>query len=330
LDFTILGCGRWGSFLAWYLNGLGHKVILWGRENSEKYCELKLIRKNKFVELPISVALSNNIQEALDFSNYIIIAIEGQNIRSLMAQIVSENKIDKTFILCMKGLEEDTGFRLSEVVKEYTQDEDQILVWLGPGHPRDFVKGIPNCMIIDSVNLQLKQLLSKEFGSSLIKIIIGNDMIGNEIGAAMKNVIGIVGGIFDGLGWAALKGILMSYGTLEIARLIHLLGGNFLSAFGVACLGEYEASMFSEESNSRKFGYSLARGQIFRDYAPGLYTSHAIISLMKRKKIDSPLFQAINKLINRDITPDIFLSYLTSYDQTVAFQHINVHGGGDS
>ncbi|MFR1480037.1 MAG: hypothetical protein ACLSB9_32400 [Hydrogeniiclostridium mannosilyticum] len=139
-------------------------------------------------------------------------------------------------VLCMKGLEIGTGRRLSTIVEEYAP-RARVAVWVGPGHVQDFVAGIPNCMVIDSPDPDTKEFLVPAFSSSLIRFYYGSDMVGNEIGAAAKNVIGIAAGMLDGKNKTALKGALMSRGTREIARLIKVMGGNEITAYGLSHLG---------------------------------------------------------------------------------------------
>ena len=145
----------------------------------------------------------------------------------------------------MKGLEAATGKRLSTIVKEELGEDTPVAVWLGPGHVQEFTAGVPNCMVLDSQDEALQEELITAFSSQLIRFYYGRDMIGNEIGGASKNVIGIAAGMLDGLGLSSLKGALMSRGTREIARLIKALGGNELSAYGLCHLGDYEATVFS-------------------------------------------------------------------------------------
>ncbi|HOV69785.1 MAG TPA: glycerol-3-phosphate dehydrogenase, partial [Clostridia bacterium] len=188
---TVLGCGRWGSFLAWYANKIGHKVFLWGQPDSKNLNELIKTRQNNFLALDEDIIISSDLEQALDFSNCILISISSQNLRNLMVNISKYDLSGKTIVLCMKGLEESTGKRLSEVVAEYVPCTTQIAIWVGPGHVQDFINGIPNCMVIDCHCEKTKKKLVRRFSSSLIRFYYGSDMIGNELGAATKNIIGI-------------------------------------------------------------------------------------------------------------------------------------------
>jgi glycerol-3-phosphate dehydrogenase (NAD(P)+) len=147
---------------------------------------------------------------------------------------------------------------------------------VGPGHIQEFTKGVPNCMVIDSLNKDLIKFLADNLSSSLIRFYYGNDLIGSEIGAAAKNVMGIAAGMLDGGGYVTLKGPLMARGAREVSRLIKAMGGNELSAYGLCHLGDYETTLFSEFSHNRKFGEMLVKGGHFDKLAEGVTTSAAM------------------------------------------------------
>ena len=203
------------------------------------------------------INLTSDLDKAILDSEYIVIAIEAQNLQDFMQDLKKYNFENKIIILCMKGLEEETGERLSIVTKRNLGQDVNVAIWVGPGHPKEFIKGNPNCMVIDSENREIVKLLVEKLSSDLIRFYYGNDMIGNEIGAASKNVIGIAAGMLDGLELSSLKGALMTRGTKEISNLIVAMGGKQITAFGLCCLGDYEATLFSKYSNNRQFGESF-------------------------------------------------------------------------
>ncbi len=305
MNITVLGCGRWGSFIAWYLNKIGKNVILWGRENSSHMKELIATRKNKWLNFDKKITFTTDLNKALSYSKTIVISISAQSLGEFLENIKSActQYTNKTFVLCMKGIEEETCRRLSEVVKFHMGDVNSA-VWVGPGHVQDFSNDIPNCMIIDSENKNITKQLVSEFSSPLIRFYYGTDLIGTEIGAAAKNVIGIAAGILDGLGFESLKGALMSRGAYEISQLIQKAGGNALSAYGLAHLGDYQATLFSPHSNNRKFGESLALGQKYSDLAEGAYTSCALIKMGEALGVELPICSAVNTAIERGKVDD--------------------------
>ena len=310
MKISVLGCGRWGTFIAWYLDRIGHDVILWGRESSKNFAELQEYRKNSYLTLSENVRLTNDLEYSLNTSNIIIISIGSQSLRNLMEKVSTYNIQNKTIVLCMKGIEISTNKRLTQVVDEFLPSSNNCAIWVGPGHVEDFVRGIPNCMVIDSKNEETKELLVKEFSSELIRFYYGTDLIGNEIGAAAKNVVGIAAGMLDGLGYSSLKGALMSRGTREIARLIKAAGGNEISAYGLAHLGDYEATLFSEHSHNRRFGELFIKGEPYDKLAEGVFTVKALLSMAKEYNVELPISNTINDIINLKKDPKESLSSL--------------------
>lgn len=312
MNITLLGCGRWGSFIAWYMNSIKHNnVTVWGRENDPLLDNLIKTRKNDYVEFPESIQLTHNLNQAVNHSEIIIISISAQGVRDLMSHV---NKIpcykNKTFVLCMKGIEDSTGKRLSEVLIESGVDKNNIAVWVGPGHIQEFTRLVPNCMIIDSHNAQLTDYLVKEFSSNLIRFYKGNDIIGSEIGAAAKNVMGIGAGMLDGLGYSVLKGALMARGAHEVAQLIKAKGGKEISAYGLCHLGDYEATLFSPHSHNRKFGEMFVKGEPFSKLAEGVATTTAMLKMAKELNLELPITEAIYNILNNKSNPDQILKEL--------------------
>ena len=296
MKISVLGCGRWGSFIAWYLCNHGHDVYSWGPEEDYSYKVLKETGKNEYVTLDERIRLTCDLQEAVEHAEVIVISISSQGLRGFMKRILAYDVSDKNFVLCMKGIEVDTGCRLSEVLTQSGVDKNRIAVWVGPGHIQAFTQGIPNCMVIDSANEELKRKLADSFKSDLIRFYYGADLIGTEIGAAAKNVMGIVAGALDGCGYVSLKGSLMSRGAREVARLIKAMGGNELSAYGLAHLGDYEATLFSEYSHNRMYGEMLVKGEKFAKLAEGVPTAAAMKALGEKYNVDLPITCAVYEI----------------------------------
>ncbi|MBR4288259.1 MAG: NAD(P)H-dependent glycerol-3-phosphate dehydrogenase [Clostridia bacterium] len=304
MKITVIGCGRWGSFIGWYLDQIGHKTTFYGPIDTPHMQQYLKTRTNGMVTLRESIGLTCDLKEALD-SEAIVISVPSQALRGLLGEIL-ETGIDlkeKTFILCMKGIEIETGKRLTEVVEEILGENVNLAIWVGPGHPQEFLKGVPNCMVIDSKKNEVKEKLVTAFKGSLIRFYFGSDLIGNEIGAAAKNVIGIAAGVLDGIGKSSLKGALMSRGTKEVAELIGACGGNPLSAYGLCHLGDYEATVFSQHSHNRMFGEMFAKGEHFEALAEGYYTAKAIHDLAEKKGVELPICSAVYSMLyeNKDI-----------------------------
>ncbi len=311
MKITVIGCGRWGSFIGWYLDQIGHETSFYGPEDTPHMQQYLKTRTNGMVTLRESIGLICDLKKALE-AETIVISVPSQALRGLLGEII-ETGIDikkKTFILCMKGIEIETGKRLTEVVEEILGEDINLAVWVGPGHPQEFLKGVPNCMVIDSKKKAVKVKLIGEFKGSLIRFYYGSDLIGNEIGAAAKNVIGIAAGVLDGIGKSSLKGALMSRGTKEVSELIAACGGNPLSAYGLCHLGDYEATVFSQHSHNRMFGEMFAKGEHFEALAEGYYTAKAMKNLSEKKGVELPICNSVYEMLYENKSVDDLINDL--------------------
>ena len=316
----VIGCGRWGSLITWYLDRIGHDVTLYGRAGSARMQRFLETRKNDLLELPESVGLTTDL-DGVQEAETIIISVNSQGLQALMEELKPLGLRGKTFVLCMKGIEIGTGRRLSQIAAENLHPSNKVAVWLGPGHVQEFYRGIPNCMVIDSDDEATKKRLVQEFSGELIRFYYGMDLLGNEVGAAAKNVVGIAAGFLDGAGVSSLKGALMSRGTREVARLIRAMGGSELSAYGLCHLGDYEATVFSRWSHNRQFGESFIRGETYTKLAEGYYTVRAMLELGEKYGVELPICQAVYRILYEKADPHKALEELFARDIKGEFEH---------
>ncbi len=296
-QISVIGCGRWGTFLGWYAaNYCVDQVLLYDIPTSPNFIELKDTRKNPYLSLSDNMFLKENIEDVLA-SDDIIISIGCQHLRSLAKQLNAYNLAGKNFLLAMKGLEEPSATILVDVFKQEVTQDVHVACLGGPGHVQDYMKKVPSCAVIDSYEEEAKAHWINLLQSDLIRFYYGNDVIGNQIGAALKNVVGIAAGILDGLEWYGLKGALMARAPVEVGRLIKHFGGNPLSAYGLAHLGDYEATLFSKYSHNRTYGEMFAKGERFGKLAEGVATLKAVKLIADKENIDMPICQMLYKVI---------------------------------
>lgn len=296
MKITVIGCGRWGSLITWYLDRIGHELTLYGRPSSREMQRFLATRRNDLLELPEGIRLTTDIT-AVTEGEVLIISIPSQGLAALMDELAPLALRGKTVVLCMKGIDIASGRRLSEVAREALDASCPVAVWLGPGHVQEFYAGRPSCMVIDSQDEAVKHRLVDEFSSDLIRFYYGQDLVGNEIGAAAKNVIGIAAGMLDGYALGTLKGALMARGTREVARLIGAMGGDERSAYGLCHLGDYEATVFSPHSHNRAFGECFAKGEPYGALAEGYYTARAMVDLGKKHGVELPICSAVYRIL---------------------------------
>lgn len=295
-NIFVIGCGRWGAFLGWYLNKIGHNVTLYGRKGSAKMQALLETRRNEYVQLSDSIRLVTELDTVVE-ADYIIISVPSQNLQALVDELTAYPLAGKAVVLCMKGIEIATGRRLSQIAAGGLGRDNDVAVWLGPGHVQEFLRGVPNCMVIDSNKELVKDELIRSFSSELIRFYYGTDLIGNEIGAAAKNVMGIAAGMLEGLDLSSLKGALMSRGTQEIARLIVAMGGKASTVYGLCHLGDYEATLFSHHSQNLSYGKSFVQDQTYPKLAEGYYTVSALRRLGNEYGVELPICEAVYQML---------------------------------
>lgn len=314
----VIGCGRWGSFIAWYLDSIGHKVKLYGRKESRHMAQLMQCRKNEYITLPESLALTNDLAEVTD-ADIVVISVGSQSLDDLMGTLEVYELKNKIIVLCMKGIAIKTGERLSQIVERHVDSSNKVAVWLGPGHVQDFYNGQPNCMVIDSKDAQTKETLVQMLSGKLIRFYYGTDLIGNEIGGAMKNVIGIAAGMLDGLGLSSLKGALMARAPREVGRLIHAMGGKEETAYGLCHLGDYEATLFSAHSHNRKYGECFVQGKPMDKLAEGYYTVQAVMKMKDALGVEMPIAEAVYRVLFEGEQPEAALDALFARNQKREF-----------
>lgn len=297
-QISVIGCGRWGTFLGWYVANYCDvdSVLMYDIPNSRNYLQLKNERKNEYLSLSDNMLVTDDIVAALK-NDFIIISIGCQHLRSLAKQIDGYDVEGKTFLLAMKGLEEPSAEILADVFSSEVKQKIHVATLGGPGHVEDYMKKVPSAAVIDSYEPETQDRVIKFMQSNLIRFYYGNDIIGNQIGAALKNVIGLAAGILDGLGWYGLKGALMARAPIEVGRLIAFKGGNPASVYGLAHLGDYEATLFSRNSHNRMFGEKFAKGEAYDRLAEGVDTLKAVKKIADKEHIEMPICQALYKVI---------------------------------
>ncbi len=307
-QISVIGCGRWGTFLGWYMANrtATESVLLYGLDGSPTYEELKNERKNEYLSLSDNMYMTNDLAKTLS-NDFIIISINCQGLRGLAKQINGYNIEGKTFLLAMKGLEEPSAEILVDVFLSEMTQKVHVATLGGPGHVEDYMKNVPSAAVIDSYEPETQDRVIKMMSSNLIRFYYGTDIIGNQVGAALKNVIGIAAGILDGLNWYGLKGALMTRAPVEVGRLIAHKGGNPNSVYGLAHLGDYEATLFSRNSHNRMFGELLAKGEAYQKSAEGVGTLKAVKAIADRENLEMPICQALYRVVfeNADIQSTI-------------------------
>lgn len=305
----ILGAGSWGSTLACLLSNR-HKVRVWEFDKEQCKKIIKHKENKKFlpgIKLPAKILFSNDINEVLYNSHIIIIALPSHTIRSNLKKCSPLLK-DKILISVSKGIENTTLKRVSEILYDETMNK-KIAVLSGPSHAEEVSKNIPTTVVISSYSSNKKMLeyLQKIFITENFRVYTNKDIIGVELGGALKNIIAIAAGISDGLGFGSnTKAAIMTRGMTEIRRLGIKMGASPETFAGLTGIGDLIATCISKYSRNRFVGEEMGKGKKLVDIlnnmvmiAEGIKTTLSVYNLSKKHKISMPITEEIYNIIYR-------------------------------
>jgi glycerol-3-phosphate dehydrogenase (NAD(P)+) len=321
INIIVLGDGGWGTALAILLAKNGHDVTIWS--NFPEYAKrMQAKRENtKFLpgaKIPDSIKITHNL--SLITHDLIVMAIPTQYARTTLRKIKSEIRNPKSeipVISVAKGLEIETMKRPSEIIKEVL-GTDKIGVLSGPSHAEEVARGLPASVIIASKDKKLAQFAQSLFMNSYFRPYTHTDMIGVELGGALKNIIAIAAGICEGLKLGDnAKSALLTRGLVEIARMGKALGANPVTFFGLAGIGDLITTCTSPFGRNRMVGIRLGKGetltQILKSMemvAEGIWTTKATVKLSKRLGIEMPITNEVHKILFNDKNPRLAVADL--------------------
>jgi len=314
---TILGDGAWGTTLAILLSEKGYDVLLWG--NFPDYLNsLERKRENvKFlpkIKISPEVKFEKNIQKAVNSSNIIILAIPSKYFRQVVKKLKKDGeKISfsgKIFVSVAKGIERKTFKRMSEIIKEELPGVCQAVL-SGPTIAPEVARKLPAVAVIASSNINIAKKLQRIFSTDFFRIYTSSDMVGVELGGALKNIIAIAAGISDGLGFGAnAKAAILSRGIVEIQRLGKKLGAEKRTFWGISGLGDLSTTCISQESRNRTLGERIGKGEKLKDIlnsmvnvAEGVTTTEAAYRLSKIYSVDMPITKEIYLILYKNKSP---------------------------
>lgn len=309
-NIGVLGAGSWGTTLAVMLSER-HNVKLW--EFDKKQCEkLKNERENKKflpgIKIPEKIFISNDIEEVLYSSEIVLFVTPSHTIRTTARKIKKSLK-DKIIVSASKGLEERNLKRMSEVLFEETGNKN-IFVISGPSHAEEVSRRHPTTVVISSFNRDQKgmEYLQRIFITKYFRVYTNEDIIGVELGGALKNIIAIASGISDGMGFGSnTKAALMTRGIVEIQRLGVRLGAQKETFAGLAGIGDLITTCISAYSRNRYVGEQLGKGKKLKDIlknmtmvAEGVKTTKAAYSLAKKFNVNMPITEEVYKILYKN------------------------------
>lgn len=322
MNITILGAGAWGTALALSLTGR-HQVVLWGR-NQTLIRDINLSREHQGFHLPESLALSSDLSDALAHSSaphsLLIVATSVSGLRPL-AQILSTFSIPNLVWLC-KGLEENSLQLPHQIVQQELGDRLPCGALSGPSFAQEVAKGQPCALTIASHFPELSDLVVDAIHGPAIRVYSTDDLIGVEVGGAVKNILAIATGIADGMGLGLnARAALITRGLAEITRLGLALGGRTETFMGLTGMGDLILTCTGDLSRNRRVGLALAQGkplaQIVQDLghvAEGVRCAQAVQVLSRQLKVDMPISNAVADVLFKGDSPVQMVQNLLARD----------------
>ncbi|MDW8256248.1 MAG: NAD(P)H-dependent glycerol-3-phosphate dehydrogenase [Acidobacteriota bacterium] len=307
---AIIGAGSWGTALSILAARRGHIVTLWSHE-PEVAAAIRERRENPVylpgALVPLQVRATTSLEEALESADVVISAIPSHVCRSIYERMRPWLHPQLIFVSATKGLEVETQMRMSEVLREVLRDrfEPRVVVLSGPSFAQEVARGDPTAVVAASYPLEYSQLVQRLLSGPSFRIYASPDVVGVEIGGAVKNVIAIGAGVVAGLGWGNNSiAALITRGLAEMTRLVVALGGRAETMAGLAGVGDLVLTCTGQLSRNRQVGIELGRGRKLSDIlanmrqvAEGVRTTRAVYRLSQRLGVEMPITASIYALL---------------------------------
>ena len=310
-NVAILGSGGWGVALSLILNKNGHKVKIWSFTEEEKNI-INNEKKCKFLPqavIPDGVTCSNSYEEVINGADIIIIVTPSAAIRSTLGNIKDIVKEDQIIVLASKGIEAGTQKIYTDVIAEFFPN-NKIACISGPSHAEEVSRYIPTCVVISSRDDALSHELQDVFMNEIFRVYINNDIVGVELGAALKNIIALAAGISAGMGFGDnTEAALITRGLLEIIRIGKAYGAeNPETFYGLTGFGDLFVTCNSLNSRNRRCGTLIGQGHTVKEavemlggmVVEGIVASDAAYELVKKYDIYAPIIEEMYEVIHHD------------------------------
>jgi glycerol-3-phosphate dehydrogenase (NAD(P)+) len=307
MNISVLGAGGWGTALALVVSANNHKVTLWAR-SQDTIAQMRRSRINSAylpgVVIPETMHLTHSVEETAN-ADLVVLAIPTQFIRPALEEFAFDIK-NKVVVSVSKGIERGTLLRVSEVLRHVAGvQDDQFVSLTGPSHAEEVAREFATTVLAAAHNEDLAKMVAKVFTRPSFRVYHSSDVIGAELGGAVKNVIAISAGIVDGLGLGDnTKAALITRGLAEITRLGVALGANPLTFSGLSGLGDLVVTCASKHSRNRAVGEQIAKGktldQIRREtqqVAEGVFSSESVYALSKKVGVEMPIVQKVYEVL---------------------------------
>ena len=310
---SVIGAGSWGSALAVLLANNGHEVTLWTHDPHEiEMLSTKREQQEKLpgVKLPDNISIEADLETALTDEDVVVMAVPSPVVRTVAKQMSPFVKDGQIIVNVAKGIEDVTYKTLSDIIEEEIPNAE-VCVLSGPSHAEEVGIGIPTTVVIGAKNKKTAEMLQDVFMNKVFRVYTSSDIIGIELGGALKNVIALAAGTVDGLGYGDnTKAALMTRGIAELTRLGEAMGGKPETFSGLTGVGDLIVTCTSVHSRNRKAGYLMGKGMTADEamkevkmVVEGVYSAKAALGLAKKCNVAVPIVEAVNRVLFENADP---------------------------
>lgn len=307
----VIGAGSWGTALAVVLGKNGHQVTMWSVLEDEVAMlkrEHEHVDKLPGVKLPEGISYTTDLEATVRGSDMLVLAVPSVFTRSTaknMAPFVREGQI----IVCVaKGIEEATLMTLTEVVKQEIPQAD-VAVMCGPSHAEEVGIGLPTTVVAGAATRETAERIQDVFMRSVFRVYTSPDVLGMELGGALKNVIALAAGMADGIGYGDnTKAAIITRGISEISRLATAMGAKPETFGGLTGIGDLIVTCESKHSRNRRAGILIGKGATMEEatkevnmVVEGIYSAKAALALAKKYHVEMPIVEAVNRVLFENI-----------------------------
>lgn len=306
-EISIIGAGSWGTALAKNLHKNGHHITVWSIMESE----IEMLRtKHEYTEklpgvkLPEDMGFTTDLRSAVTDKDLLVLAVPSLYTRSTAHQMAPFLRDGQLIINASKGIEEKTLMTMSQVIEEeLPQAETAVLS--GPSHAEEVGRGLPTTIVVGAKKKATAEYLQNIFMNEVFRVYISPDILGIELGAALKNVVALAAGIADGLGYGDnTKAALITRGIMEISRLGVAMGGRWETFFGLTGIGDLIVTCASMHSRNRRAGILIGQGYTMEQamdevkmVVEGVYSAKAAMGLAAKYEIQLPIIEQVNAIL---------------------------------
>jgi len=310
---TVFGCGSWGTSIALHLRGNGYDVTMWSKFEDEGN-SLRTTRRNPLlsgIEIPDEIYITSDINEAISGAGAAVIAVPSYGLRET-AQSLAGKLEDECVVVCMsKGIEKETSSLFSSILQSTFGDSVSVAAVSGPTHAEEVVRKFPTACVAASEDISVAMRVQNLLMNEYLRVYTSTDVVGVELGAALKNVIALGAGVSIGLGFGDnTMAMLITRGLAEIAELCVKMGGCKETLAGLAGLGDLIVTCMSEYSRNRRAGILIGKGLATQDamkkvgaVVEGYYAAQAAKELAEKMDIDMPICLETYKVLYESKPP---------------------------